>query len=236
MPPSSRQRGSGGPPLLRDYLLANQQQGAQQAQGMAQHIGQQQEAARAQTDAAERSIQQARMAPAYGPNVPGINPSTPTAENAKKALERPEVGLAETEAGRAATQQVSRASAMGQLATTPAGMAAINAQRMGLSGPRSSGGSFLDAATTNYGGGGQVRAQARQGVGLRDYLSGAAKRGNTAANNQLNVWAAPPPADPVLTAPRQPAPAPRYPQIDGTGRPLPLKDRWREDREYNFGG
>lgn len=246
MPSSPRQIGSGGSPLLRDYLVANRQQGAQQAQGMANYLGQQQQAATAQTDAAQQAITQQRLQPAYGTlgqvggGVPGIaGPAAPSAEMAKKVLEGPAVELGDTEAGKAAGAQVRRATAMGQLATTPAGMAAINAQRYGMGGPRTAGGSMLDAATTNYGGGAQVRAQARQGAGLRDYLTGATKRGNEAAVNQANAWIAagtPPPTDPSLTPPRTGSQPGRPPSIEGAGRLPRTRDWIRQRREDNFGG
>lgn len=246
MPPSSRQRGSGGPPLLRDYLVANRQQGAQAAQGMAQYLGQQQQAATAQTDAAEKAVMEQRLQPSYGTigqvggTVPGIaGPAAPSAEMAQKALDAKPVELSETEAGRAAQAQVGRAATMGQLATTPAGMAAINAQRYGMAAPRSAGSSLLDAATANYGGGQQVRAQARQGAGLREYLTGAAGRGNAAAEAKARgriATGTPPPTDPSLTPPRTGSRPGRQPAIPGTGQPPRLRDRVRERKEYEFGG
>lgn len=233
-------------PLLRDYLVANRQQGAQQAQGMANYIGQQQQAARSGTDAAEQAVKEQRLQPAYGTigqaggTVPGIaGPAAPSADMAKKALEAAPVQLTDTEAGRAATAQVGRAAAIGQLATTPAGMAAINAQRYGMGGPGTSGGALLDAATTNYGGGAQVRRQAGQGAGLREYLSGASGRGNAAAEAQARQWMAtgtPLPADPTLTPPRTGSRPVRPPSIEGTGRPPLLRDYIRQRNEDNFGG
>lgn len=234
------------PPLLREYLIANREQGAQQAQGMANYLGQQQQAATAATDAAEQAVKQQRLQPAYGtigqvtndPNnrgtVPGIaGPATPSADMAKKALEAKPVELSETEAGRAATAQVGRAATASQMATTPAGMAAINAQRYGMAAPRTSGASMLDAATTNYGGGAQVRQQARQGAGLREYLTGAAERGNKAAVDQANAWiaaGAPPPTNPSLLPPRSGSRPGRPPSIDGAG-PSPRTRDWVQDRK-----
>jgi hypothetical protein len=246
MPPPSRQRGSGGP-LLRDYLTANKQQGAQQAQGMATYLGQQQQGARSQVDAAQQAITQQRLQPAYGTQgqvggvgVPGIGGyATPTPEMANKVLEAQQVQAGETEAGRSAISQVGRASALGQMATTPAGMAAINAQRMGMGGPRTSGGSMLDAATTNYGGGGQVRAQARQGAGLRDYLTGATTRGNEAAEAQARQWIAagtPPSSTPAPAAPLLPSKTGRPPAIEGTGQPQRPRDWLRQRKEDDFDG
>lgn len=237
MPPSPRQIGSGGGPLLRDYLVANRQQGAQQAQGMASYLGQQQQAATAQTDAAEKAVREQRLQPAYT-GVPGIGGyATPSPEMAQRVLEGKPVELTDTEAGKAATAQVGRASAMGQLATTPAGMAAINAQRYGMGGPRTAGGSMLDAATTNYGGGQQVRAQARQGAGLRGYLTGATKRGNEAAEAQARQWIAagtPPPVDPTLKPPRTGSQPGRPPYIEGTGQPPRTRDWLRQRRQEQF--
>lgn len=244
MPPSSRQRGSGGPPLLRDYLTANRQQGAQAAQGMAQYIGQQQDLARTSTDAAERAITQQRLQPAYGTigqvggTVPGVaGPAAPSADMAKKVLEGPAVEIGDTEAGRAAVSNVGRAATMSQIATTPAGMAAVNAQRYGMARPTTSGGSMLDAATMNYGGGRAVRRQAGQGAGLRQYLSGASKRGNEAAEAQARQWiaAGTPPTDPTLTPPRSGSRPGRPPSLVGAPTPSP-RDWWRENREYDFGG
>lgn len=251
--PTYSQRGS-GQPLLRDYLLANRQQGAQQAQGMAQYLGQQQQAATTATNAAEAAVKAQRLQPAYGTmgqvtndptnrgTVPGIGggsgPTAPTAEMAQKALDAAPVALTDTDAGKAATAQVNRAAGLGQLATTPAGLAAIGAQRYGMAHPATSGGSLLDAAATNYGGGGQVRAQARQGAGLRGYLSGAADRGNKAAEAQARDWIAagtPPPA-PTLTPPRTGSRPGRPTYVEGTGRPPLLRDYVRERRENNFGG
>lgn len=224
--------------MLRDYLVANRQQGAQQAQGMAQYLGQQQQAATTATDAAEQAVRQQRLQPAYGTigqvggTVPGVaGPATPSPDMAKKVLEGQAVGLTDTDAGKAATSQVNRAAGMGQLATTPAGMAAINAQRYGMGRPMTAGGSLLDAAATNYGGGQQVRAQARQGASLRERLSGAAERGNKAAVDQANAWVAagtPPPA-PTLTPPRT---------GNRPGRPPRSKD-WlyqRREDEFELGG
>jgi hypothetical protein len=128
---------------------------------------------------------------------------------------------------------------MSQMATTPAGMAAINAQRYGMGRPMTAGGSLLDAAATNYGGGQQVRAQARHGASLRERLSGAAERGNKAATDQANAWIAagtPPPTDPTLTPPRTGSRPGRPPSVDGTGRQPRLRDWIRERREDNFGG
>lgn len=245
MPTPSRQRGSGGPPLLRDYLIANKQQGAQQGAAMAGYIGQQQEGARSQIGAAEQAITQQRLKPAYGTigqvggGVPGVaGPSTPSAEMAGKVLEGPRVEAGDTDAGRAAVSQVGRASAMGQMATTPAGMASINAQRYGVGGPRSAGGAFLDATTTNYGGGAQVRQQARQGADLRSRLTGAVDRGNQAAEDQARAWVAagtPPTPDPTLTSRTGSQPG-RPPSFQGTGQPPRLKDWIRERREFEFGG
>ena len=249
--PTYSQRGS-GQPLLRDYLTANRQQGAQQAQGMSNYLGQQQQAATTATDAAQQAIMQQRLAPAYGtigqvtndPNnrgtVPGIaGPAAPSADMAKKALEAAPVQLTDTEAGRTAQAQVNRAATASHLATTPAGMAAVNAQRYGMAAPRTAGASMLEAATTNYGGGGQVRAQARQGAGLRGYLSGASERGNQAAEAQARGWIAagtPPPADPSLTPPRTGSRPGRPPSIEGTGQQPRLRDWIRQRKEDNFGG
>lgn len=244
--PTYSQRGS-GQPLLRDYLIANRQQGAQQAQGMANYLGQQQQAATAQTDAAQQAITQQRLQPAYGTigqvggSVPGVaGPAMPSPEMAKKALDGAPVSLTDTDAGKAATAQVNRAAGMGQLATTPAGMAAINAQRYGMGRPMSSGGSLLDAASTNYGGGGQVRAQARQGAGLRGYLSGAADRGNKAAVDQANAWisAGTPPPAPMLTPPRTGSRPGRPTYIEGTGQTPRLRD-WVQGKKrdkFELGG
>lgn len=246
MPHSPGHRGSGGQPLLRDYLTANRQQGAQQAQGMANYLGQQQQAATTATNAAEQAVTQQRLQPAYGAigqvggTVPGVaGPATPSADMAKKALEAAPVELTDTEAGRAATAQAGRAATMGRLATTPEGMAAINAQRYGMAAPRTAGGSMLDAATTNYGGGGMVRQQARQGAGLRERLTGAAGRANAAAEAQARQWIAagtPPPTDPTLTPPRAGSRPGRPPSVDGMGREPRLRDWVRERREENFGG
>jgi len=243
--PTYSQRGS-GQPLLRDYLIANRQQGAQQAQGMANYLGQQQQAATTATDAAQQAITQQRLQPAYGTigqvggAVPGVaGPTTPTPDMAKKVLEGKPVEMTETDAGKAAATQVGRASAMGQLATTPAGMAAINAQRYGMGGPRSAGGSMLDAAATNYGGGEQVRAQGRKAAGLRGYLTNATAAGNKAAEDQARAWIAagtPPPADLVLKPPRSGSRPGRPPSIEGTGQPPRMRDYIRQRREENFGG
>jgi hypothetical protein len=246
--PTSPKRGSGGAPLLRDYLVANQQQGAQQAQGMAQYLGQEQSGARSQVDAAEKAITAQRLQPAYGTigqvggTVPGVGgPATPSVEMAGKVLEGPRVEMSETEPGRAAVSQVGRASAMGQLATTPAGMATINAQRYGMGAPRTSGGSMLDAAATNYGGGGQVRQQARQGAGLRAHLTGAVDRGNTAAEAQARQWIAagtPPPADPTLTPPRAGSQPGRPTLPEGAGQPPRTREwiRRRKEDDFDSGG
>lgn len=238
--PYAGPRGSSAQPLLREYLTANMQQGAQQAQEMAAQLGQQQQSTRAAVDAGEAEVTRKRLEPALGNvgqiggSVPGINPApspAPTAAQAQAVLDQPETEMAG--AGELAGQ-VARTEDQSALATTPAGLAAMYSQRYGA--PRSAGSSMFDAAVTGHGGGAQLRAAARPAQGLREYLSGATRRGNEAANARARQWL-PPPAPTLTPTPERQKPSPGRPTMPGgAGKQPRLRDWVRERKESEFEG
>lgn len=236
--PHSFPRGSTSQPTLADYLHANEQQGAQQAGKLSQGLAQEGQQARSAVDTAEGQVRDSRlgtMAGALGSMAPGGDMGRAIAgvgtafRQAPSVVNGPAVDFAGAGVDSGKLQKrVGHAVADAGLSQSLAGIGALTAQKYGYlvasaaPSTRTTGASLFDAATTQAGGGRQLRAAGRKNLGLQDYMGGAVKRGNDAAVAAAQPFIVSPsapqsiPAPSAPTTPKPPTTVPSLGQYIGT--------------------